>query len=110
MGTLASQPASFVANTKAKSSEVNAKFSDVYNVLAAGTRDVYLQGLRFPRLSSTNTTITGAECRVYAYLQIDSATTYHLATSTARMVCLGDLEIKSGGTLQIDSGAEVYII
>lgn len=109
MGLLASQPSSFVANTKAKASEVNAKFSDVYSVLASATRDIYISTLRFPRLSVANVTMTGSDCFVYAYHQIDSATTYHLATSTARMVFIGELEIKSGGTLQIDSGAEVYI-
>ena len=110
MGTLASIPSSFVANTRARSSEVNAKFSDVYNALAAGTYDHYINGLRYRRLSSSSITMTGSDCYLFAYHQIDSSTTYDLATSTARMIILDTLEIKSGGTLHIAPSAKVKII
>ena len=108
MGTWASSPSSFVANTKAKSSEVNAKFTDVYNALTGGTHDHYLNAIINNRLSNGSVDITSSACYFNGYFTIDSNATYNLKSSSSRAVFFGELIVH--GTLDLTSGAEVLIV
>lgn len=107
MGLLASSPSQFVAATKAKASEVNAKFTNVYNALTGGTHDYYANGIINNRLSNGSVDVTSNACYFNGYFTIDSTATYKLKTSSSRMVCFGDLTVY--GTLELTSGAEVLI-
>lgn len=110
MGTWASSPSSFVAATKAKSSEVNAKFTNLYNTLTDGQHDINISGLITNRIDQGSVDITSNACYIAGYLTIDSTTTYRLKTSSSRMVIFGDLTINSGGTLDLTSSSEVLVL
>lgn len=108
MGTFASSPAQFVAGTKAKSAEINAKFTDHYNALRGGTYDLYINGLHNNRTSNGDVDVTGGSCYFNGYFAVDSNVTYKLKTSTSRMVTFGELIVY--GTVDITSGAELLVI
>lgn len=107
MGTWASSPSAFVAATKAKAAEVNAKFTDNYNALAGGTHDHYVNAIINNRLNNGSVDVTSNACYFNGYMTIDTASTYKLKASSSRMVCFGELTIN--GTLELTSGAEVLI-
>ena len=109
MGTWASSPAQFIAATKAKASEVNSKFTDVYSALTGGTYDHYLNAIINRRLDAGSVDITSSACYFNGYFAIDSTTTYKLKASSSRMVIFGELEIKSGGLVDMTSGSVLHI-
>lgn len=108
MGTILSVPASFVALTKARASEVNAKFTDIYNALAGASYDSVLNGIRNNRLSNGDVAITSGGCYINAFHAIDSTATYSLRDTTSRMVVFGALTVH--GTLDITSGALALVL
>lgn len=108
MGTWASSPSQFVPATKAKSAEVNAKFTDIYNALGGGTHDHYLNGIINNRLSNGSVDITSSACYFNAFFTIDSTTTYKLKTSSSRMVTFGALTVY--GTLNLTAGAIALVL
>lgn len=110
MGTFLSSPSQFVSDTKAKASEVNAKFTNIYNALTGGTHDYYANGIVNNRLSNGSVDVTAGSCYFNGYHAIDSTATYKLKDTTSRMVIFGDLEIKAGGTLDMTSGSECLIV
>mgnify|MGYP001567447584 CR=1 FL=1 len=110
MGLLASSPSQFVAATKAKSSEVNSKFTDVYNALAAGTHDHYVNAIINNRISNGSVDVTSNACYFNGYHTIDTTATYKLKTSSSRMVIFGALTINTGGILEMTSGSEALIV
>lgn len=110
MGTWASSPSQFVAATKAKSSEVNAKFTNLYNTLTDGQHDLNISGIINNRIDAGSVDITSNSCYFAGYLTIDSTTTYKLKSSSSRMVIFGALTVNVGGTLDLTSGSEVLIL
>lgn len=110
MASYLTAPSSFVAATKAKASEVNSKFTAIYNALVGGTNDININGIFNNRLSNGNVDITANACYFAAYPIIDSATTYSLRNSSSRMVVLGDLTVNAGGTIDTTAGAEILIV
>ena|SRR3990167_10107812 len=109
MGTWASSPSSFIATTKAKASEVNAKFTNLYNTLTDGQHDLNISGLITNRIDTGSVDVTSNACYIAGYLTIDSTTTYKLKTSSSRMVVFGALTINAGGTLDMTSGSELLV-
>lgn len=107
MGTWASSPAQFVAGTKAKAAEVNAKHTDVYNALTGGTHDHYVNAIINNRLSNGSVDVTSSACYFNGYFTIDSTATYKLKSSSSRAVIFGELIVH--GTLDMTSGSEVLI-
>ena len=103
MGTWASSPSSFVAATKAKASEVNAKFTNIYAALASGTHDHYINASINNRLSNGSVDVTSSACYFNGFFTIDTGATYKLKTSSSRMVTFGALTVD--GTLDLTSGA-----
>lgn len=110
MGSLLTSPASFVANTRARAAEVNAKFSAIATALRDGSNDIYVNGYRQSRLSTANVTLTGYDAFFGVFYTIGTNTTFDLATSTSRMVNVGDLEVSTGATLHVASGAQVLVL
>lgn len=109
MGILASAPASFVANTRARASEVNAKFTEVDNAIRSGSRDLYSTGFRNALNDGNNTTLTGSECFIAGFYEIPTNMTFDIATSTARAVFLGALIGNTNSSFYVASGASAYI-
>lgn len=110
MGTTLTSPASFVAATKAKASEVNNKFTSIYNALTGGTHDPYVNAVINARTSNGSVGVTAGACYFSGYHIIDSNASYLLKDSTSRMVIFGDLTINAGGTLELTSGSECLIV
>lgn len=108
MASFASSPSSFIAGTKAKAAEINAKISNLYSAVASGTHDQYINGLHFNRTSNGTVGVTAGSCYFNAYHTIDSGTTYSLKSSTSRMAILGVLTVH--GTLDITSGAVALVL
>lgn len=110
MGTLLSTPATYVANTRAKAAEMNAKLSDLNGVLTDGSRDVYINGLRQRRSLSVSQTLTGSECWTFGAPILAAGVTLDIATSTGVLVCLDTCELATTATVHIASGATWLII
>lgn len=112
MGQLTTAPSTFVANTRARAAEVNAKFSAHNQALKGGVNDLYATGYRINRLSpdAVNTTITGNDCFMCAFYTLETSTTFDLATSTARLACIGDFTISTNATLHIATNAVAKIV
>jgi hypothetical protein len=105
MGTLASVTSVEVAGTKAKAASFNNAMTELFGVLNDGSREIYNNTSRFSRVSTSDMTFTGNDCALMAYHTIGTATTYDLATSTARGVCLGTLTLGQSATLHVASAA-----
>jgi len=110
MGTLHTTPSTFVANTRAKSAEVNAKFSSLHGALTDGTKDPYINMTRHARTISVDSTITGTDCWVMPYGILGSAVTLDLATSTARFVALGEFAMLTNSVLHVHSLATFHVL
>ncbi len=112
MGNLPTSPASFIPNTRARANEVNAKFAEHSTALKGGDRDIYTNGYRLNRLgvAGVNVTLTGADCIMLAYFNVGTGNTYDLSTSTARLTCIGELEVPATSTLDIAPGAIAVIL
>ncbi len=110
MGTWASSPSQFVAASKAKASEINAKFTNIYNVLTDGQHDLNISGIINNTIDTGSVDITSNSCYFAGYLTVDSTTTYKLKTDSSRMVIFGDLTINSGGTIDMTSGSELLVL
>jgi hypothetical protein len=110
MGTLLSIPASFVKSTRAKAAEVNAKFSDIYSALADGSRDHYINALRFKRLVSVNATVSDSDCHLLAAPIIGAGITYDVATSTGMLIALESCQILTTGVISVGSGASFVVL
>lgn len=105
MGALLTAPASFVANTRARASEVNAKMTTIAEAIRGGSNDVYTNGYRLSRVSNGNTTISGNDCVMLGFYEVGTDLTYDLATSTARLSCSTVMKVNTGATLHIATGA-----
>ena len=101
MGTLGSVTSIEVAGTKAKAAAFNNAMTEIFSVLNSGSREIYLNTYRNNRTSSSSMTWTGSDCAFFGYHTIDNGHTYHLATSTARGVCFGELALNSTGALTL---------
>jgi len=112
MGILASSPSSFVAGTRARAADMNNMIATVTgDMIAGGMFDHWATGYRVERLSTaTSTTITGNTSFMCSYFTIPTASTFDLATSTARLACLGDMDVPTNSTFHIASGAEAKIL
>ncbi len=108
MGTLASSPSQFVAGTKAKAAEVNAKFTSIFNAIAGGDGDVYVNGVQGKRTASASVDITANASHFSVAHIVPTALTYRLMDSTSRMCALSSLTVQ--GTLSLTSGAEVLVL
>lgn len=110
MGTWASSPSQFIAATKAKASEVNAKFTNIYNTLTDGQHDLNISGIINKTIDTGSVDITSSSCYFAGYLTVDSTTTYKLKTASSRMVIFGELLINPGGTVDSTSGSELLVL
>jgi len=105
MGSLASITSIEIAGTKAKAAAFNNALTEIFGVLNDGSREIYNNTHRWNRNSSSNMTWTGSDVAVMAYHTIGTATTYDLATSTARGICFGTLTLGQSATLHVASNA-----
>jgi hypothetical protein len=110
MGNIPSHTNAFVAGTKARSQEVNTNFTETISFLTDASYDHWANGFINARRMVSNRTITGNQCFMAGYYQIDTGSTLHLGTSTARGVIFQQLDILSNGALRVNSGAALRII
>ena len=101
---------SFTANTRAKASEVNAKFSHLWEAFRDGSRAPFTTGYYQKRYDDSAVTLNTATCFMAGYYRVPNGITFDLATSTARAVFFGELELQSTATFHVASAAVALVL
>lgn len=108
MATLLTATAgTFVANTRAKASEVNAKFNVLWGCLRDALYIPLTPGVYNDREGSS-ITIATSSCYMAGFYTVNG--TFSLDTSTARAVIFDTLAISSGSTMHIATNAICSVI
>jgi hypothetical protein len=107
MGDIPGITNTFVANTKAKSAQVNTNFNDLVSDIGSGTSHLFANGYKNNTLSNGNATIGANQCFNAGFFTVDSNASYLLSSSSSRMSIGGELTIH--GTVDLTSGATLLI-